>query len=137
MKYALDEWEIISESIKPITIVATGRLLNRVIELIRDDEQIKKLDVGLVNARLLCPIDDKLISILDGVKKLITIEDGNFDTGFGAQTARLLSAHSNPPQILNIGVPNVPIEAASIDEQDEFCGLSKEQLRKTIISIAK
>lgn len=137
MKYALDEWEIISESIKPITIVATGRLLNRVIELIRDDGQIKKLDVGLVNARLLCPIDDKLISILDGVKKLITIEDGNFDTGFGAQTARLLSAHSNPPQIFNIGVPNVPIEAASIDEQDEFCGLSKEQLRKTIISIAK
>lgn len=137
MKYALDEWEMISDSIKPITIVATGRLLNRVIELIRDDEQIKELDVGLINARLLCPIDDKLISILDGVKRLITIEDGNFDTGFGAQTARILSARPNPPQVLNIGVPNVPIEAASIDEQDEFCGLSKEHLRDYIISMAK
>lgn len=137
MDYALDEWEIISESIKPITIVATGRLLNRVIELIRDDEQIKRLDVGLINARLLCPIDDKLISILDGVKKVITIEDGNFDTGFGAQTARILCARPNPPQVINIGVPNVPIEAASIDEQDEICGLSKEQLRKSIITITK
>lgn len=134
--YALDEWELISDSVKSVTVVATGRLLNRIIELVENDEQIRSLEIGLVNARLLCPIDEKLISILDGAEKIITVEDGNLDTGFGAQTARLLASRRKPPQIINLGVPNVPIEAASIEEQDEFCGLSKLQLREAILTIA-
>ena len=106
------------------------------IKLLSTDEELKSLDIGLVNARLLCPIDEKLLSILDGAEKIITVEDGNADTGFGAQVSRLMCSRKNPPRVLNIGVPNIPIEAATIPEQDDFCGLSPEKLKAAIMQFS-
>lgn len=129
----LEKWEIVSEDIRPTTVVASGRILDRMIALLSSDEDLISLNLGLVNARLLCPIDESLISILDGADKIITIEDGNADTGFGAQVSRLMCSRKNPPRVFNIGVPNIPIEAATIPEQDDFCGLSAEKLKAAIM----
>lgn len=135
-KVPLESWELISDGIRPTTVVASGRILERMIKLLSTDEELKSLDIGLVNARLLCPIDENLISILDGAEKIITVEDGNADTGFGAQVSRLMCSRKNPPQVLNIGVPNIPIEAATIPEQDDFCGLSPEKLKAAIMQFS-
>lgn len=121
----LDEWEIIQKP-RRVTVAATGRLLRNAIDA------CEGLDVGIVNARLLCPIEDKHIELLQNTRCLITIEDGNADTGFGAQLSRL-AAERGTMRVINLGVPNVPIEAASIAEQDEFCGLTVEKLRTVIL----
>lgn len=121
----LDEWEIIRKP-RRVTVAATGRLLRNAIDA------CEGLDVGIVNARLLCPIEDKHIELLQNTRCLITIEDGNADTGFGAQLSRL-AAERGTMRVINLGVPNVPIEAASIAEQDELCGLTVEKLRAVIL----
>ncbi len=46
--------------------------------------------------------------------------------------SRLAAAHGKM-RVVNLGVPNIPIEAASIAEQDDFCGLTTEKLRKVIL----
>lgn len=68
-----------------------------------------------MNARLLCPIEEKHIELFENTRCLITVEDGNADTGFGAQMSRLAAAHGKM-RVVNLGVPNIPIEAASIAE---------------------
>ena len=122
---SLEDWEIIKRP-KCVTVAATGRLLQNAAAA------CEGLDVGLVNARLLCPIEEKHIELFENTRCLITVEDGNADTGFGAQMSRLAAAHGKM-RVVNLGVPNIPIEAASIAEQDDFCGLTTEKLRKVIL----
>ena len=122
---SLEDWEIIKRP-KCVTVAATGRLLQNAAAA------CEGLDVGLVNARLLCPIEEKHIELFESTRCLITVEDGNADTGFGAQMSRLAAAHGKM-RVVNLGVPNIPIEAASIAEQDDFCGLTTEKLRKVIL----
>lgn len=124
--FRIDEWETISE-IRPVTVVATGRMVEVV------ESACRGLDVGLVNARVICPIKDGFVSALNGASYIITIEDGNLDTGFGAQLSRLIAAKHGNVIIENLGVPNIPIESATVREQDEFCGLTAESIREKII----
>lgn len=123
---AMEEWETIN-AVRPITVVASGRLLENAIKA------ADGLDVGLINARLVCPISEKMLATLDGAETVITIEDGNRETGFGAQVARLLCERGGV-RVINLGVPSYPICAASPAQQDEECGLSVERIRATIIN---
>ena len=132
----MDKWELITDTVKQLTIVATGRLLSRVINLVENDPELKNMEIGIVNARLLCPIDDELLDMLTPARVIITVEDGSRDTGFGAQIARIMCSRLNSPRVVTLGVPSIPIEAGSVDEQDEFCGLSEVKLAETIKSIA-
>ncbi len=121
----MDEWEMV-RNIKPCTVVASGRMLEVA------EKACEGLSVGLINARLLCPIGERELNMLEGAQCAITIEDGSGDTGFGAQLARLACARGRL-RVITMGVPNVPITAASPAEQDEFCGLTAESIRQMIL----
>lgn len=121
----LDEWEII-KAVRPITVIASGRLLENAIKA------AEGLDVGIINARLVCPITEALLAVTDGAQTLITIEDGSRDTGFGAQVARLMCDRGGV-RVKTLGIPNYPVCAASPSQQDEECGISVERIRETIM----
>ncbi|MBO4878922.1 MAG: 1-deoxy-D-xylulose-5-phosphate synthase, partial [Clostridia bacterium] len=121
----LDEWEMV-KNIKPCTVVASGRLLENA------EKACEGLPVGLINARLLCPLGQKELRMLDGARCVITVEDGSRDSGFGAQLARLACAEGNL-RVLTLGVPSVPICAATPAEQDELCGLTVDQIRQVVL----
>ncbi len=122
---SMEEWEII-RPVRPVTVAATGRLLENAMKA------AEGLDVGLVNARLICPITEKMLDLLRGADTVITLEDGSRDTGFGAQLARL-ACESGGITVKTLGVPSRPICAAAPKQQDELCGLTAEQIRETII----
>lgn len=126
----IDDWEVIS-SVKLVTVVTTGRLLTRAMNA------CKELPVGIVNARVLCPLDDSRLEILNGARYIITVEDGSVDTGFGAQLARLAAGSDENIKVISLGVPNIPIAAASISEQDLLCGLDEGSIRNTVLKYLK
>lgn len=133
----LDKWELLSDGIKPLTVIATGRFVGRLEDIIRNNVDFCDNKVGLINARLLCPIDSQLIAGLESAKIIITVEDGCKEVGFGTQIAGILSSGNASPKVIRLGIPQVPIEAASIDEQDDFCDLSKEKLTEIISNFLK
>lgn len=120
----MEEWEII-KPVRPVTVVATGRLLASAMQA------AEGLDAGLVNARLVCPISKNELDRLNGASVIITVEDGSRDSGFGSNLARLAAAE-NRVRVISLGVPNVSIGAASVVEQDEICGISPEKIQQTI-----
>ena len=89
------------------------------------------MDVGLVNARLLCPLGERELRLLDGAECVVTVEDGSRETGFGAQLARLACAEGKM-RVITLGVPSVPIGAATPAEQDELSGISAAQIRAAV-----
>ncbi len=128
----IDEWEVVYP-IQPVTAVSTGRLTQRTIDVISSLWE-EGITIGLINARILCPLAEPTVSILKNVNTVITIEDGVSDTGFGAQVARLLAGEERCPMVVNLGVPNTPIEAGTLEEQDVVCGLTFDAIKETILN---
>lgn len=124
--YSIDEWEVIAPA-RHVTVVATGRMLDNAIKA------CEGLDCGLINARVLKPIARRDIQKLNGAKLIITVEDGNSDTGFGAQLSRIFSREDRGISVMNLGVPGTPVETATIGEQDEECGLRAQDIHEKIL----
>ena len=131
LTYDVDEWEIILP-VKRVTVAATGRLVQKLINIKEKFFNGTDYTIGLVNVRQICPLSEELIKLFDDAECVITVEDGNLDSGFGAQLARRLSEREKPPRVINLGVPNIPITAASVAQQDEFCGLTEDKFTETI-----
>lgn len=110
--------------VRPVCVVASGRLLSSA------KDACEGLDVGLVNARFIRPMDEKL---LDQMRRkcahVITVEDSLKDHGMGMEITRELCGIP----VTRLGVPAEPISHAAIDRQDEICGLSAADIRKTIL----
>ncbi|MBR5948496.1 MAG: 1-deoxy-D-xylulose-5-phosphate synthase [Clostridia bacterium] len=121
----MESWQILSK-IRPVTVVATGRLLENAFKA------CEGLDVGLVNARLISPIIGEHLELLSGAEVIITVEDGSRDTGFGAQLSRL-ACEKGGIRVKTLGIPSYPISVASPNQQDEECGLLPEQIKSTVI----
>lgn len=124
---SMEDWQIV-KPVRAVTVVATGRLLEAA------ERACEGLDVGLINARLICPVTEERLELFSGAKCVLTVEDGSRDNGFGAQLARLFCERGGV-SVKCLGVPSCPICAASAKQQDEICGLSEAQIRAEIMDL--
>ncbi|MCR5809636.1 MAG: 1-deoxy-D-xylulose-5-phosphate synthase [Clostridiales bacterium] len=121
-------WECI-KPFRSVCVVATGRTVETAIKVCED------LNVGLYNARSIRPMDESALSQLARAHYIITVEDGIVNDGFGTQVAANMCMRGSGAKVVTVGVPNRVIEQGSVSEQDEECGLSAEELKKTIQSL--
>ena len=120
-------WECI-KPFRSVCVVATGRMVAPAISVCED------LNVGLYNARSIRPLDEVTLDKLSHAHYVITVEDGIVNDGFGTQVAAYMSMKGCGTQVIPVGVPNRVVEQGTVSEQDAECGLSKEELKKTIMS---
>lgn len=115
------KWEII-RPIAKTTIVATGSMVEQARSVAED------CGAGLVNARFLSPMDDRVLSQLrENCRHIITIEDSVVH--FGDQVALAVA----PVRVTRMGVPNRPIVQASVAQQRAACGISREDLVRAVL----
>jgi 1-deoxy-D-xylulose-5-phosphate synthase len=140
------------------TIVAVGSMVYTALEVAR------KLDVGVVNARFVKPLDEELlkqiavgqgfpsVSLGTGspARKIITIEENTSSGGFGSavleffngqgistQTDRIQPDSVGIVSLLRIALPDQFIEHGSRDLLFEKYGLSPSKIRKKIAEFLK
>jgi len=96
---------------------------------------LQGVDVGLVNARYIKPLDEELIkSLLLSPKPIITIEDNSLAGGFGSavlETVNKLGGHAVP--VLRLGIKDEFIPHGELDKLYHLCGLDKEGIQGSII----
>ncbi len=124
----MTKWECL-HPVRSISVVATGRLLTAA------RKACEGMDVGLFNARALRPMDEYALRRLSRAHHVITLEDGICDHGFGAAVAAWLSKNGSGASVVTLGVPNIIVESATVAQQDEFCGVTAEQIHKRIIDL--
>ena len=108
-----------------VNVIATGRM----VDIAR--KALLGLRVGLINARVLKPFDEDLLSVvLERSKVVVTIEDGIIMGGFGAAIARLCAERGK--RAICIGLPDTPVAAASVMQQLRSCGMDEEGIRNRI-----
>jgi len=113
--------------IKPIsnvTVVATGRM----VEIA--ERAVENLDVGLVNARFIRPMDEDMLDMIKQKSSyVITIEDGIAKGGMGSRIAQRLTGI----KVECMGVSEKPVGQGTCDEQTRLCGMDETDVRVRVL----
>lgn len=110
------KWEVLSP-ISEKTIIATGAMVSVALPVAR------KLEVGLVNARTIQPLDEQMLAEISRVSKRVVVMEESVDC-LGLR----LTAELSPLRVIRMCVPNTPVAQASVGHQRLVCGLSAEAL---------
>ncbi|MCK4917694.1 MAG: 1-deoxy-D-xylulose-5-phosphate synthase [Candidatus Omnitrophica bacterium] len=100
-----------------ICLVSLGSMVKESIECV---SSLKKegINIGLVNARFVKPIDsDLFIKLIEKYKVIITLEEGNLPCGFGSAVMEFYAKNSllDKVKLINMGLPDEFVPAAKRD----------------------
>lgn len=111
---------------KKAVIFSTGTILENVLEALTFDAdyfavyhflQIKPLN------------ENKIAHLVRSFHTIITVEEGVVKGGFGSVINQIVLANDIKVKMINLGVPDVFIEHATVNEQFTQCGLDVESMR--------
>ena len=86
--------------------------------------------------RWIKPLDTETLHyIFNKYEKIITIEEGCKEGGFGAAIAEFMSENNYHNTLKIIGIPDEFIEQGSVEEQQKYTGLSIEEICNTLNDI--
>ena len=91
------------------------------------------LSIAHYDARFLKPLDEVLLhQIGKKFKKIITIEDGTTEGGFGSAVLEFMAENDYKAEIIRMGIPDSFIQHGTPDELYASIGLSTEGIEKKI-----
>lgn len=114
-----------------VTIVAIGKMVSYAMEAV---EKLKenKIDVELINARFLKPLDCELIEkSVQKTKKIVTIEDNITKFGLASSVREVLEKLDNV-KVMNLGYPEEFIKHGSTAQIEEKYGLDVNSIANKI-----
>ena len=103
-------------------------------ENIADSEEKKPtLSIAHYDMRFLKPLDEDLLEeIGKKFSRIVTIEDGVRNGGFGSAVLEWMNDHGYHPQIKRMGIPDEFVEHGTVQQLREIVGLDKESIKKAI-----
>lgn len=93
----------------------------------------ENVSVALYNMRFVKPLDEKLLhEIGKKFSKVVTLENGVVQGGFGSAVLEFFSENNYSPTVKRIGLPDQFIEHGSVAELHHLCGLDKKGIEKVV-----
>ena len=128
-------WELLRKG-KECAIVAVGVMVQPALAA-ADLLASEGLDVTVVNARFLKPMDREMLEALARDHRLlVTVEDGTVVNGFGAALAALVQTATSDVRVVALGVPDRTYEHAPRAQQLAEVGLTGDGIAKRIRALA-
>ena len=131
--FGVGEWELLSSG-SDVMIFAVGRMVQAAM-LASIELMGKGLSVGVVDARFVKPMDEKLLlEQARKVKLTVTLEENVVTGGFGEGVLRLLEENHVPADALVLAAPDRFVSHATIAQQTEECGLDSYGVTRSILA---
>jgi 1-deoxy-D-xylulose-5-phosphate synthase len=110
-----------------IAVLSTGTIGNNVIEAINQIENPN--DIAHYDFAFIKPLDEPLLhTIFTTFQKIITVEDGVIQGGFGSALIEFGAENNYNFPIKTLGIPDQFIEQGSIAELQKICGIDIESI---------
>lgn len=110
-----------------IAVLSTGTIGNNVtlaLAKIEHSENFAHYDFAFIK-----PLDEnELHTIFSQFETIITIEDGVIKGGFGSAVLEFSATYHYNSKIQLLGIPDTFIEQGSIDDLQQYCGISVDSL---------
>jgi len=120
-----------------VSVVSYGNVLTEALKaaaLLAED----KIAIDVVNSRFAAPVDEKIISLLEKGKSIVTVEDHAVACGFGSAVLESAAARGcSTESIRLLGAPRRFIGHNSRDVQLMEAGANAETIAETVRKILK
>ena len=143
----LDEWRCALEPVPvgtgrklrdgdDVAVLSIGPLGNDVEKAIRElEESHVQTSVAHYDMRFLKPLDEAILhEVGERFSRIITIEDGVRNGGFGSAVLEWMSDHGYQPHIVRMGLPDQFVEHGEVDELRQIVGLDGRSIMQSIMN---
>lgn len=133
-KLSLGKGEVLrtAKKSKKICVLGVGPVLYDALAAAEEEN----LDVTVVNARFVKPLDRKLIvKLAKSHKHLVTIEEGTAHGGFGSGVLELLAEEGVQTPVKVLAIPDEFIEHGKPAIQKSIAGIDKKRIKEVLISL--
>ena len=118
---------------KDVSIISCGSILNECLEA-ADELEKKNISTEVVNMHTIKPLDEnKILSILENSKLLVSVEEHNIIGGLGTAIAELISSSKQKKPLLRLGVNDKYSKSGSYNYLKNFYGLSTNKIIDNIL----
>ncbi len=129
----IGSWEVLKKG-GDIALLAVGSMVDKALDVANDLES-NNINCEVINCRFIKPMDEKYLNeSLRNFSKIVTLEEGVLDGGFGEGVAAWLSSVKAKNDLLRIGLPNNFVEHGPRKVLLEEVGLDSESLSKKVLS---
>lgn len=134
-KIRLGKWEILRHAKKnKVAVIATGRMVEQVLLLLQEN----KLDIMLINACFIKPVDTSLLKeLVQNKYNVLTIEDNLLHGGLGNSVLCTLNDLGFRGKIKRMGFNDTFVEQGSVDELFLQEGLDTESIYREIKKLSR
>ena len=111
---------------KKAAVFSTGTILENVLEALSFDTD----QFAVYHFLKIKPLNEKeIVELAKNFETIITVEEGVVKGGFGSIINQIILANDIKIKVINLGVPDVFIEHATVNEQLKQCGLDAESMQ--------
>lgn len=116
------------ESMAVLTIGPVG---NDVEDIIREENA----DIAHYDMRFVKPLDEEILhEVGKRFKRIITVEDGSRNGGFGSAVLEWLNDNGYATSVKRMGLPDKFIEHGTVPQLREIAGIDKESIMREIMA---
>jgi 1-deoxy-D-xylulose-5-phosphate synthase len=96
----------------------------------------KGIEVAHYDMRFVKPLDEEMLhDIFANFSKVITIEDGCIQGGFGSAVLEFMADHQYKADLKRLGIPDRIVEHGEQLELHRECGFDPEGIQRTVVSM--
>lgn len=121
-----------------VAVLSVGPLGNDVADIIKEHEASDaavKVSIAHYDMRFVKPLDEAILhEVGKKFKRIVTVEDGARNGGFGSAVLEWMSDNGYMPSIKRLGLPDQFIEHGTVPELREIAGIDKDSIRKSVIN---
>lgn len=143
----LKEWKIPFQKIQigkaeclkegtEIAVLSIGNMAENVEKAIQELEKINREKIAHYDMKFVKPLDKKILNkILKKFSKIITVEDGVINGGFGSAILEFASSTGYKGGLERLGIPDEFIEQGSVDELQEIAKINVQGIQQKLESM--
>ncbi len=126
-------WEEL-EAGSDVLLLATGKMVEAA-EKARLTLEQRGVSAGVVNARWVKPMDERLIDWVRAYPLVVTLEDNVVSGGFGAGVLEAVSPHGLGDRVRLIGIPDEFLPPGSAGDVLKSIGLDPESIAERVLGL--
>jgi 1-deoxy-D-xylulose-5-phosphate synthase len=118
-----------------LAILTIGHVGNYAVEVCKRLEK-KGIEIAHYDMRFVKPLDGNLLkSILKTYRKILTVEDGSIQGGFGSAVLEFMADNNLTAEVKRLGIPDRVVEHGEQIELHHECGFDVEGIEKAVIGM--
>ncbi len=118
-----------------LAILTIGHVGNYAVEVC---ERLSKqnIEIAHYDMRFAKPLDEELLhQIFSQYKKVLTIEDGSIQGGFGSAIIEFMADHNYHSEVKRLGIPDRIVEHGEQYELHKECGFDPDGIERSVVTM--